>query len=68
MQTNFYQLINSYRIARSKELLKTDRLEQVSIQGIGFDCGFSNKTSFYRAFKKFTGMTPAEYATGSIIN
>jgi AraC-like DNA-binding protein len=62
MQMNFYQLINSYRIARSKKLLRTDRVQQISIQGIGYDCGFSNKTSFYRAFKKLTGMTPAEFA------
>ena len=62
MHTNFYQLINKYRIEKSKEMLRTDRIHQVSIQGIGYDCGFSNKTSFYRAFKKETGMTPAEYA------
>lgn len=61
MNTNFYQLVNTYRIKKCKELLKTDRLQLVSIQGIGFDCGFSNKTSFYRAFKRLTGMTPAEY-------
>ena len=62
MNTSFYQLVNSYRVERSKQLLQTDRIQQVSIQGIGYECGFSNKTSFYRAFKKFTGMTPAEYA------
>lgn len=61
MHTNFYQLINGYRISKSQELLKSDRLQQVSIQAIGLDCGFSNKTSFYRAFKKHTGMTPAEF-------
>ncbi len=61
MDSNFYQLINRYRISRSQELLKTERIHQVSIQAIGMDCGFSNKTSFYRAFKQYTGMTPAEF-------
>ena len=61
MNTNFYQLVNRYRIERCKQILNSDRIQQVSIQGIGFDCGFSNKTSFYRAFKKQTGMTPAQY-------
>ena len=65
MNTNFYQLINQYRIEKSKKMLQTDRIHQVSIQGIGYDCGFSNKTSFYRAFKKFTGMTPAEFAAAT---
>ena len=61
MNTNFYRLVNGYRIAKSQELLKTDRIQKVSIQAIGQDCGFSNKTSFYRAFKQHTGMTPVEY-------
>jgi len=61
MNTNFYQLINHYRVERSKNLLKSKRIEQVSIHAIGLDCGFSNKTSFYRAFKKSTGMTPTEF-------
>ncbi len=61
MNTNFYQLVNHYRVEFSKDLLKSERLQQVSIQAIGLECGFSNKTSFYRAFKKHTGMTPTEF-------
>ncbi|MCB0580714.1 MAG: helix-turn-helix domain-containing protein, partial [Phaeodactylibacter sp.] len=32
-----------------------------SILAIGLECGFANKTTFNRTFKKMTGLTPSEY-------
>jgi len=29
--------------------------------GIAYNCGFNSKASFYRAFRKFEGMSPSEY-------
>ena len=63
MQTNFYELVNQYRVQRAKELLQSDMFTKLSVQAIGQECGFSSKTSFYRAFKKITDMTPAEYVS-----
>lgn len=34
---------------------------RISIQAIGEECGFNNKTSFYRAFKKIENTTPYNY-------
>ncbi|MDJ0644881.1 MAG: helix-turn-helix domain-containing protein [Flavobacteriaceae bacterium] len=60
MHTNFYDFINEYRIIEAKKMLLNGALKKLSIQAIGLECGFNNKTSFYRAFKKFTGKTPSE--------
>ncbi len=60
-QTNFYDLINQYRIDQAKKILLSDRINQLSINAIGQECGFNSKASFYRAFRKYTGKTPMEY-------
>ncbi|MDD4149609.1 MAG: helix-turn-helix domain-containing protein, partial [Bacteroidales bacterium] len=60
LEKNFFNLINEYRVNAVKELLK-DKDTNYSIEGIGYDCGFSSKSSFFTVFKKFTGMTPSEY-------
>ena len=59
MQTSFYELINEYRISEFKEKIKTDN--NLTILGVANSCGFKSKTSFYRIFKKSTGITPSEY-------
>ncbi len=61
MSSNFYEIVNQYRINKAKEMLQSEALQKISVQAIGQECGFSNKTSFYRAFKKITGMTPIQY-------
>ncbi len=63
MQTNFYELVNQYRVKKAKELLQSELFKKLSVQAIGQECGFSSKTSFYRAFKKITDMTPAEFVS-----
>lgn len=37
------------------------RNEQLSIDSISEQMGFSSKSTFYRAFRRWTGMTPNEY-------
>ena len=61
MHQNFYELVNSFRVEEVKDRLKKGDASKISIQAIGEECGFSNKTSFYRAFKKITNMTPNQY-------
>ena len=61
LNTSFYDIINHYRVTRAKELLQSDLLSKISVQAIGQECGFSSKTSFYRAFKKVTDMTPMQF-------
>ncbi|WP_103070375.1 helix-turn-helix domain-containing protein [Aquimarina sediminis] len=61
MNSNFYDIVNQYRIGKAKEMLESGALQKISVQAIGEECGFSSKTSFYRAFKKITTMTPTQY-------
>jgi AraC-like DNA-binding protein/uncharacterized protein YxeA len=50
--------LNEYRIDRAKELLLTTN---DSIDEISQKTGYNNNAYFYRVFKKYTGIRPAEY-------
>ena len=56
---SFSNLIKEYRIEKAKQLLQTE--SNFTIEGLGYDSGFSSKSTFFTAFKKITGSTPAEY-------
>jgi len=59
--TNFFELINSYRIEQIKEHLLHEDYQHYAIVSIGLEAGFNSKSTFYDAFKKNTGMTPSQY-------
>lgn len=61
MHTNFYDYINSFRIAVFKKGVAEGELSHLSIVGLALQCGFKSKSSFYRAFKKETGMSPSQF-------
>ena len=57
---NFFQFVNYYRVEAVKKML-SDPKNKFSIEAIGYDCGFSSKSSFYTVFKNITGETPISY-------
>jgi len=61
LKQNFFDFINKYRIEEFKiqSILKANN--HLSIMGIAYNCGFNSKASFYRAFRKFEGMSPTDY-------
>ena len=59
---NFKRLINSYRVARAKELLEGD---ECPVSELFSRCGFASKSVFYVAFGKMVGMTPLQYISQS---
>jgi len=61
---SFYQLVNSHRVEAVKKMLTDDN--KYSIEAIGYDCGFANKSSFFKVFKEISGETPLEYRTRKI--
>ncbi|MFI0429472.1 helix-turn-helix domain-containing protein [Mariniflexile sp. HMF6888] len=58
---NFNDYINSLRVNDAKEMLVDNQYDNYTIISIGLEAGFNSKSSFYTAFKKFTGKTPLEY-------
>lgn len=61
---NFYDFINGFRIEEVKQQLYFQhRSEEYSrtILDIALSAGFNAKSTFNKAFKKQTGMTPSEY-------
>lgn len=60
-QINFFDFVNQYRIEEAKRLLLHPDYQNQKILAIAFDTGFSNKGTFNRVFKKFTGQTPTAY-------
>ncbi|MBD2859544.1 AraC family transcriptional regulator [Spongiibacter sp. KMU-158] len=56
--TSFNQVLADYRCILAKRLLS--RTEE-SIADVVYLTGFSEPSTFYRAFKRWTGLTPVEY-------
>lgn len=61
LNTNFYNLINDYRIKEVLEKFEKGDTTKFTIMSIANDCGFQSKASFYRIFKQKTGISPSEY-------
>ena len=61
MNTSFYNLINSKRVAYALRKLKTEDITNLTFEGLGYESGFNTKSSFYYNFKKVTGKTPMQF-------
>ena len=55
--TSLQRIINQHRRSLAKRLLQTDE----AISEIVYLTGFSEPSTFYRAFKRWEGMTPIQY-------
>ncbi|MDB4293091.1 AraC family transcriptional regulator [Maribacter sp.] len=64
MNTTFYDLVNKYRVASVKEKLKSSKYNNYTFLGIANESGFKSKSSFYRIFKRETGVSPAQFKNG----
>lgn len=61
LDCNYYDYLNDYRIAEFKRLANTDEYGHYTLTALAELCGFSSRASFFRYFKKATGITPNEY-------
>lgn len=62
LKMNFSTFINKYRIKEAKRILEANRDKKILIEEVARQAGFNNRMAFYNSFKRFTGMTPYEYA------
>ncbi len=61
---NFNDFVNQYRIGAVKMLFEKGEHKNQTLLSIAFESGFNSKTTFNRAFKKHTGLSPKEYLSG----
>lgn len=59
---NFNDFVNEYRVEEVKRQLKDPTNAHLSLLGVALECGFNSKSTFNRAFKKFTGQSPKDFA------
>jgi ligand-binding sensor domain-containing protein/AraC-like DNA-binding protein len=61
IKQSFTDFINGYRVEEFKDKIKNHELKRYTIIALSEQCGFNSKSSFFRIFKKITGITPLEY-------
>ncbi|MEO9871387.1 helix-turn-helix domain-containing protein [Ekhidna sp.] len=59
LEKNFTIFLNEYRIEEAKKLIQHS--SHLKLESIGYECGFNSKSTFYTAFKKIAGTTPAKF-------
>ncbi len=56
---SFPIFINEYRIKEAKKIVLSN--DQLTLEAIGYECGFNSKSTFYATFKKIVGTTPSKF-------
>lgn len=62
---SFSDFINEFRINEAKRLLSSGEYTKMTLEAIGYECGFGSKSNFNKTFKKLTNQTPSEFRTQS---
>lgn len=63
---SFSAMLNEYRIRYACVLIESPDYQNYKIEHIAQVVGYKSKSAFYTAFKKQTGLTPAQYQRASI--
>lgn len=59
---NFFDYINTLRIDEFNRRIKLGDNQKYTILSIAYECGFSSKSAFNRAYKKHIGVPPSAFA------
>ncbi len=59
--TNFQNFLNEFRVSEAKDKIMQEEFNNLTLFGIALQCGFKNKSTFYKVFKEITSITPREY-------
>lgn len=65
--TNFFEFVNEYRVNRAKQMLLDPQYAEMTILDILLESGFNSKSSFHRFFKRYTGMSAAEFRKQGVV-
>lgn len=66
--TNFFEFVNSYRVKKAKQMLLDPKFTDTTILDILLESGFNSKSSFNRFFKRYTGVSAADFRKQSAKN
>ncbi len=58
---SFTNWLNEYRIKEAIKRLSDPSMDKLSMDALSYDIGFNNRTTFYRSFKKITGISPSNF-------
>jgi AraC-like DNA-binding protein len=58
---NFNDFVNLYRIKALMQKLEEREHDIQTLLSLALECGFNSKSTFNRAFKRYTSLTPKEY-------
>jgi AraC-like DNA-binding protein len=58
---SFNNLINYYRVEEVKQRMAVPANKHLTLSGIAFECGFNSQSTFQRAFRQVTNLSPKEY-------
>ena len=61
LHRNFFELVNGMRVEEAKRQIRELSTSNYTVEGIYSDCGFRSRSAFYMAFKKFEGVSPAQW-------
>ena len=61
LNQSYYDFINEYRVTQFKKMVVDSQYSRYTLTALAELCGFSSRASFFRSFKKSTGVTPNEY-------
>ena len=58
---NFLTLVNEMRVEEAKKILSSKQARSFTIESIAYDSGFQSRSTFYQAFNKSEGISPARW-------
>ena len=59
--SSFYTFVNRFRVDEARRLLADPEEARTSVEAIGLMAGFRSRSTFYEAFKREVGVTPAQF-------
>lgn len=59
--SNFHTFLNKYRIEEVKRKMLDDKYGNLTLFSLALQCGFKNKSTFYKVFRDAEGVTPKAY-------
>ncbi len=68
MKTNFNDFVNEKRVRHAQRILSNAEKSDWKILAVALESGFTNKSTFYRSFLKFTKCSPSEYRNQKLVS